>query len=274
MRRLLVLAVLSLPALAACGASDPVAAEEVSAAVAKTAESGSSRIEISGTDEGAEIVMSGVADYDRRLASFRFEKAPKDWEGGLEEAFRVSGRTMYVSSSVFGATGEGGKKPKPWIKIEYDSDDDVSLDTLLFPFPLVDPGQLLATFQKVGGAVESLGEEPVRGVPANRYRLALDLERLIATAPERHRAALRKELEKRERKLEPVEIWIDDAGLARRMRFVVESDPVSIDFFDFGIDVDVEPPPADQVEDFDSLLGGEMESAEVDDMETDYEEAP
>lgn len=255
MRRLLALAVLSLPALVACGASDPVAAEEISAAVAKTAESGSSRIEISGTDEGEAIVMGGVADHERRLASFRFDTAPKDWEGAAqEEAFRVLGGTLYVGSSIFGATGAGEKKPKPWVKFEYDKEDDVTLDTLLFPFPFVDPGQLLATFQKVGGAVESLGEEPVRGVPTDRYRLTLDLERLINTAPARHRAALRRELEERERQLEPIEIWIDDAGLARRMRFVVDSDPVSIDFFDFGIDVDVQAPPADQVEDLDALF--------------------
>ncbi len=267
MRRLLVLALLSLPALAGCGASDPVAAEEISAAVAKTAESGSSRIEITGTDEGEPIAMSGVADHKRKLASFRFDKAPKDWPGGQEEAFRVIGGTMYVGAAIFGGAVEGEQKPKPWIKFEYDRDDDVTLDTLLFPFPFIDPGRLLAGFQKVGGDVETLGEEAVRGVPTDRYRLTLDLERLIETAPERHRAALRRELDERVRKLEPVEIWIDDAGLARRVRVVIDSDPVSIDFFDFGIGVDVQAPPADQVDDLDALFAGEMESGTSDDEE-------
>lgn len=254
MRRLLALAVLSLPALAACGASDPVASGEVSAAVAKTAESGSSRIEISGMDGDKPILLSGVADYERRLASFRFEKAPKDWKGGArQEAFRVVDRTIYADSGALGRAAAGQQKSKPWIKFDYEG-EDVTLGTLLFPFPFVDPGRLLATFQKVGGDVETLGEEPVRGVPTDRYRLTLDLERLIETAPARNRAALRQELEKRQRQLEPVEIWIDDAGLARRMRFVIDSDPVSIDFFDFGIGVDVQAPPADQVEDLNMLF--------------------
>ncbi len=274
MRRMLALAVLSLPALVACGASDPVAAEEISAAVAKTAESGSSRIEISGTDDGEALVMAGIADYERRRASFRFEKAPKEWKGGPEEAFRVIGGTMYVASSIFGVTDDSAKKLKPWVKFEYDRDDEASLDTLLFPFPFVDPGQLLATFQKVGGDVEALGEEPVRGVPASRYRLTLDLERLIETAPPRHRAGLRKELDERGRKLEPVEIWIDGAGLARRVRIVVDSDPVSIDFFDFGIEVGLQAPAADQVEDLDAFFPtGDTEvgsgSSEIEPVEED-----
>lgn len=266
MRRLAPL--LLLVALAAgCGASDPVAAEEVSAAVAKTAESGSSRMEIEGIDDGAEIVMRGVADHEVRRASFSFDMTPKSGEAAQRGDLRVLGATMYASSSLFGvAAAPGEKKPKPWYKLEYDEDEGVSLDRLLFPFPFVDPGRILATFKRVSGAVETLGEETVRGVPTTRYRLTLDLARLIETASEQQRAQLREELEGRERKTAPVEVSIDDVGLARRIRFVIDGDPVSIDFFDFGIAVDVQAPPAAEVEDLDLLFAGE-ETSEVGEIE-------
>ena len=270
MRSLVLLALLAV-LLAGCGASDPLAAEEVSAAVAKTAEAGSSRMEVEGDDGDEHVVMRGVADHERRRASFTYDVTSKKERDSLTGAeLRVIGSTMYMESSVFFGNEPVSelKKPKPWFKLDR-ADEDVTLDTLLFPFPFIEPGRLLAGFQGVSGAVESLGEETVRGVPTSRYRLTLDLARLIETAPARDRAKLRKELEQRQAKTEPVEVSIDDAGLARRLRFVVDSDPVTIDFFDFGIEVDVEAPPADQVSSFDDLF-----VAEEGEGSGEYEELP
>ena len=266
---------LSAALLAGCGASDPIAAEEVSAAVSKTASEGTSRMEIVGDSEKEDVVMRGVADHERNRASFTYDVTSSDDETLSGAKLRVIGTKMYISAEMLGATDDPATtaKPKPWFETDL-AETELTLDQLLFPFPFVDPGRILAGFQKVSGSVESLGEEAVRGVPANRYRLTLDLARMIETAPADDRAALRKELEERKTKTEPVEVWIDDAGLARRVRFTVDSDDVTIDFFDFGIDVDIEAPPADQVQPDDLFLEGEMESAGQDDVETDYEEAP
>jgi hypothetical protein len=114
---------------------------------------------------------------------------------------------------------------------------------------------ILNAFELVSGSVESLGEETVRGVSTDHYRLTLDLARLIETAPAANRAALREELEKREAKTEPIEIWIDDAGRARRVQVTLDKDDlVAVDFYDFGVEVDVEAPPADQVDDIAELF--------------------
>ena len=93
----------------------------------------------------------------------------------------------------------GSRRPKirPWIKIE-DFDAEARLDNLIFPFPFIEPGTILNAFELVSGSVESLGEETVRGVSTDHYRLTLDLARLIETAPAADRAALREELEKTE----------------------------------------------------------------------------
>ena len=254
MRSLLALGVLS-ALVAGCGASDGVASEEVSAAVKRTASEGTSRLEISGKDETETVVMRGVADHERGLADFTFDVTSTEEPPISGAKMRVIGSTVYLDSKTFGiSAGQAAKRDvKPWLKVEH-WNEEVTLDTLLFPFPFLDPGRILTAFQKVSGTVESLGEEVVRGVPASKYRLTLDLERLIETAPAGKRAELRKELAERKTKTEPVEVWIDEAGLARRVGFVVDGGPVTVDFFAFGIDVDVEAPPADQVEDLDEAL--------------------
>jgi hypothetical protein len=248
--------------LAGCGASDPIAAEEVSAAVTKTASQRSSRVEVSGKDGTDTIAIHGVADYERRLADFSFDVKSMENPSYSDAKLRVIGSTMYMDSVMFGI-GVGtpeAKKLKPWLEIKR-YDEDPTLDTLIFPFPFFDPGRILATFKQVSGGVESLGEESVRGVPANKYRLTLDLERLIETAPADKRTGLRQELEERKTTTQSVDVWIDDAGLARRIGFILDGDPVNVDFFNFGIGVDVEAPPADQVEHYETMLQGSMEES-------------
>jgi hypothetical protein len=262
--------------LAGCGASDTVASEEVSAAVKKTASEGTSRMEISGKDDTETVVMRGVADYDRRAADFTFDVTSTEDASISGAKLRVIGSTVYLDSKTFGLTAgvEAKRDFKPWFKVE-GWNEEVTLDTLLFPFPFLDPGRILSAFQRVSGAVESLGEEVVRGVPAEKYRLTLDLESLIETAPEAKRAELRKELAERKTKTEPVEVWIDEAGLARRLGFVIDGGPVTVDFFAFGIDVDVEAPPADQVEDLNqSFVGGSASDEESGSGEVTITEEP
>ena len=257
--------------LAGCGASDPVAAEEVSAAVSKTESQSSSRVEVSGKDGTETIVIRGIADYERRLADFTFNVTSTEESPISDAKLRVVGSTMYMDTATLGfnsGSPEEAKKLKPWLEVE-DFASEVTLDTLLFPFPFFDPGRILASFKQVSGAVEGLGDETVRGVPTRNYRLTLDLERLIETAPPDKRAELRRELEERKEKTQPVEVWIDDAGLARRIGFVVDGEPVTVDFFDFGIDVDVEAPPADQVESFDLMAEGSDDESGSGEIEVD-----
>lgn len=261
MRALTLLAVLA-ALLAGCGANDPLAAEEVSAAAQETAEAGSSRIEISGTDGKDSISMAGVADYEGRRTHLTF-RGTVDGERSEGELVLV-GDAFYVRSDAFFSAADLAAAPpearkrlegKRWLSLPVAFDVEDSLDGLVFPFPLVDPSELLQTFQQVGGEPTRLGEKDVRGIPTDGYRLQLDLARLVARAPAEQRRALRAELARRPEKLLPVEVWIDDVGRARR--FVIELDevPATIDFFDFGVDVDVQAPPKEDVLDGEEFFG-------------------
>ena len=263
--------------VAGCGANDPLAAEEISAAAQETAAAGTSRIEISGTDGKDAFSMTGVADYEARRTHLTYS--------GTEDGKRQDGELVLVgddfyvrSDAFFGAADLAAAPPevrkrlegKRWLSFPVPFDVEDSLDDLVLPFPLVDPSELLRTFREAGGEPTRLGEKDVRGVPTDGYRLQLDLARLVERAPEEHRKSLRAELERRTEKTLPVEVWIDEAGRARR--FVIELDevPATIDFFDFGVGADVQAPPKDEVFDGDEFFEDSVEAS----RSGTYEELP
>jgi hypothetical protein len=127
-------------------------------------------------------------------------------------------------------------------------------------FFLADPGgprgpndplwPLDALFGANGDALE-VGPEAVRGVPATRYRLTVDLARAdaalpagvsVPAGPYRSLRAL------------PAEVWLDVAGLARRIS--VNSEPGAaadttvwsiVELWDFGMAADITPPSPKEV---------------------------
>jgi hypothetical protein len=127
-------------------------------------------------------------------------------------------------------------------------------------FSLVDPGgprgpndplwPLDALFGAGDDAVE-IGPQAVRGLTATRYRLAVDLARADAALPAGvsvpsgpYRSLSRL----------PAEVWLDAAGLARRIS--VCSEPAAaadaqvwsiVELWDFGVAVDITPPGPDEV---------------------------
>jgi len=99
---------------------------------------------------------------------------------------------------------------------------------------------------------EQIAPETVRGVLTTRYRLTIDLALADAAAPSGvsvpsgpYRALLRM----------PTEVWLDEAGLARRISVCTETRPIDSDkptwsvceLWDFGIAVDITPPGADEI---------------------------
>lgn len=86
-----------------------------------------------------------------------------------------------------------------------------------------DPTRLDELLERLGdaGVVERVGRERVRGVETMRYRA------------------------------EQLHVWVDDAGLVRRLR----AQAVTIELYDIGADVAIEPPPPEQVTDLGGLMG-------------------
>jgi hypothetical protein len=256
--------------LTGCGASDPTAAEEVSAAAEQAVDTGSSRIALSGGDETATYSGEGMVDYRDRRATFTYkvESKPGEEEMRGEGEFRAIGSMAYMENSIFGAAAGDDERLKPWVAFDL-SETEPSLDNLLFPFPFIDPTRLLNALQEVSGDLEELGSKEIRGVETEGFRLEVDFRRLIEEAPAAHRDELLAELENEPQKTLAVEVWIDDDGFVRRL--VDRRDSVTLDFFDFGVEVDVRAPPEDQVMDDDVFWEGEESSSVGDDEEVEVE---
>jgi hypothetical protein len=107
-----------------------------------------------------------------------------------------------------------------------------------------------ALFGASGDALK-VGSEVVRGVPVTRCRLTVDLVRAdaalpagvsVPSGPYRSLAAL------------PAEVWLDTAGLARRISVCSEPTGAAdkqvwsiVELWDFGAAVDITPPRPDEV---------------------------
>jgi len=106
----------------------------------------------------------------------------------------------------------------------------------------------------VSKSVSNEGTEEVRGVKTTRYHALVDIrqtaERLDGDARRRVEAVSQLGVEEL-----PTDIWIDDEGRIRREFFTMRMEQsgqvitiaMTMELFDFGIPVDVQPPPDDQV---------------------------
>lgn len=131
------------------------------------------------------------------------------------------------------------------------------------------PVALLDELRGAVDEVEQLGDEEVGGVDTQHLRVTVDVRRAIDNAPEGRRDELRTAAEALgvpDRY--PMEIWIDDDALPRRILTVIETEDEAFgtttremrtDLFDYGEPVDIDAPDPDDVVDFSdllSLLGG------------------
>jgi len=125
-----------------------------------------------------------------------------------------------------------------------------------------DPTQWLDFIESAGDDFTVVGEEEVRGVPTTHYRGTIDFRKLAAEGPENLRETYESMIELSGVDEVRMEIWLDDEGRARRYEYdqplpssgtVQGTQTVTTEYYDFGVEVDVEPPPADQVIDVSEL---------------------
>jgi hypothetical protein len=143
----------------------------------------------------------------------------------------LDGYVMYLRSSKFGSLPDGAT----WMKLDLSS-----LEEPGSPVPVdSDPKGELALLEAVSDDVQKLGREDVRGVPTTRYRGTVDSEDAEEDSPLQ------------------LEVWIDGEGLVRRMRLVksqpqdggeeAETIDMRVDFYDFGIEPEIDVPNSSDV---------------------------
>ncbi len=107
--------------------------------------------------------------------------------------------------------------------------------TTRFRNDLVASTDALEYLRSVADEVTEVGAETVRGVDTTHYRATVRLAELGAS-PTRDRY--------------PVEVWVDENGRTRRYRAqTLGTEEILVwEFFDFGVEVDLSPPPPDKIE--------------------------
>lgn len=179
---------------------------------------------------------------------------------GSGETFQMkmvtAGTTMYMSSPRFGSLPDGAE----WMGLNLDFALEQEQESLV-PGNTDAKGEL-ALLEGVSDDIHKLGKEDVRGAPTTHYRGTIP----VAEQAERMRDLGADEIAGRfEKDASPteVEVWIDAKGLVRRMRIVQTSPQVDeggttttdmrIDFFDFGIEPEIDVPDSDEVFDATAL---------------------
>jgi hypothetical protein len=242
-------------ALAACGGT--ATSESLEDAAKETAES-SSRVELryESGDGAVRGSISGAFDYaGKRALVTDFEFAGSDTELAMSPQpteVRLLDGTDYVAYEI--------DRKTYWVKEASDRSADPL--TLLLPIPGAahDPSDVFSLVLHASDRIENLGMEQVRGEEATHYRASVNLHKLAAEVPVAERDEFLNGVAA-DASL-PVDVWVDADSRLRRIgiRHGIEDFSMFMTFelFDYGIEVEVEPPPADQVitqERLDELTG-------------------
>jgi len=256
--------------LAGCGAEELSPQAAVEEAATKTSDAGSARVSFTGTVAGVPggpFTMTGEGEFAGQRGRMTFDMSEfAEGTGGAfggEMEMVMDRFVIYMKfPPELAAQLPGGKA---WLKIDLrEAGKALGLDLEeLLQFQQADPTQSLQYLRGASDDFERVGSEQVRGVETTHYRGTVDLHKVAEQAPEGARATFERIIDLMGVSKLPVEVWIDDEGLARRMKYeqpLPAADgsqatmELTMEMYDFGVEVDVEPPPANEVTDIQELL--------------------
>jgi hypothetical protein len=178
--------------------------------------------------------------------------------------------TVYMKlPSALSSKLPGGK---PWWKINIakaaSSLGMPGLSTLASNPAGNDPSQMLGYLRASSGHFKNLGKASVNGAETTHYSASIDFDKIPDRFPPSERNAVRQTINTLKSMVHlsalPVDVWIDQHHLVRRMAFAFDEQLPSIgqmhlsmrmDFTDYGPQPAPSLPPASQVTDIGSLAG-------------------
>jgi len=241
--------------LAAAGETTTEAGTSRMAMTVSTESDGSTDATGAPVAPGLALEAEGLIDYETGHGTMTMDMGSLGVPGAPagDAEMRMLGSVVYMRLPG----SELGNRP--WIKFDLEAMGEGAPALGLNPASN-DPRGVLDALRGVSGEVEEVGEESVRGVAATHYRANVDLKKAQEEVPEARRddfAAFSKQLGIESL---PIDVWVDEEGRARRFAYEVVTPaaaqtPASrvdlvIELFDFGVEVDVEPPPESEVTDF------------------------
>ena len=185
---------------------------------------------------------------------------PEKWK--LE--MRMDGTVAYMRMPFLASQLPGGKE---WVSIDLARAAQMQgrdLGELQSLAQGSDPRQMLSYLRSVAGDVTHVGNEDVRGVPTAHYFAVVDWQKVLQQAAKQTgQPGLLDQFQGFGGSMSniPVDVWVDENSLLRRMTMDFSmtagtqeaGGSLSLELFDYGEAVDVDPPPASDVVDALSL---------------------
>lgn len=155
---------------------------------------------------------------------------------------------------------------KSWIAIGAASSGGLGT-SLLGPFGGTDPRDLLSSLTAVSSSATKLGSAAIRGVQVTHFRVRVDPAKAASRVPRWQRAGFRAFAKGLGTATIPVDVWVDQQNLVRRARISLHPPKgpgrpagahitQTVDFYDFGAQVQVSAPPAAEVASLSQLARG------------------
>lgn len=261
----MLLAVVAWPGGDGDGGGGPLNA--IAEAAVKTQNEGGGRAAVRGvvTELGLSkpLIMTGQMVYDGAGSARGALSVPDPKSGDpLNFDYVLEGTQMYVRSSRFGSLPEGRK----WMGLDLSLGDEVNTS---LPAGGDVKGEL-DLLSKASGGIEKVGEEEVRGVATTRYRGTISVADSVKRLREEGADTVATYTEEKGWPMH-LEAWIDGKGLVRRMRIAVtkpaeeSNGPTTIDtrtdFYDFGLEPEIEAPDSSEVFDVTSQTKEQVEAS-------------
>lgn len=253
MRRLVPLALIAALASALAAGCGGVSLDPVAQAATKTSAVGSFRFDYTLSVAGYALNGSGAYDEPDKRLEMRFElpAAPQLPSGGTMDMVLDSSSSpvAYLRMPLASAFVPNGKS---WIELDLGKAakaHGVDLSQL-GQLTQADPSQTLGLLKHVGSS-QVLGRERVNGAETTHYRVTIDGQKLVDAQPtDTAKQAVRQALAQAGIDSFPVDVWIGDDGLLRRLQLDLPQaggTKLTEDLTGFGQDVTVDLPPAAEV---------------------------
>jgi hypothetical protein len=249
------------------------AARVLAAAPGKVKDANSSKVSFSiavDSDKLAnEITIPGSGEFDYAAKEGRL---PMDYGAVLSAAGQsgngelqvlTRGNVYYLKWPLFSkAVGAS----TPWVSFDISKLDQITgFDTSsLRQVNQGDPSQTLV-YLKAAGTVEEQGTEDIDGVSTTKYHAVIDLDKVTGLAPAAQRSSVRASINTMKAQFGitelPMDVWIDGEGLPRKIFYEISAEvqgqniksSMTMNLSDYGVGVNVQPPPSSQVTDLASI---------------------
>jgi hypothetical protein len=212
-----------------------------------------------GGGDNSKVTFDGSFDFKNRAGEYSVDAASIGLQGSGKVRALVAGGVLYLSLDTLEG-GDPSSNPdlagKNWLKLDpqvFGGEGQIGQS---------DPNGSLDALRGAKGDVKRVGTEKVRGTSTTRYRVAIDAEQAVNSAPMEQRAEVRNSVGALGSRTIPADVWVDGKGRLRKVRLRVAASSsntkgsVTFEYFDLGARVNVEAPPANEVIDFQELLGG------------------